>query len=405
MKNIWLINNYSYPPGTSNWRRHYDLCKELVKKNYKIEIIGGSFVHDRKKQILQKKEKFRIETYNKINYHILKGISYQGNIKRILSMIEFMVRVFFYTKKISNKPDLIYCSCPHPFNGLISVYLAKKYKVPLILEIRDIWPDTWVALGAIKEKSVIYKIFSYIEKFLYDKADIIIDLMPGIDAIANKGIEKNKIKWLSNGVNLEEFDNDYLKEPKYKFDSKKINVTYTGSIGIANALQSIFEIAKSLEKEDIVFNLIGDGPLKKEYEEICIKNEIKNVSFYSQVLKNEVPALLKESDILIALSKKTELDKYGVSLNKIFEYLAAKKPILIAYDTEYDIIKEANCGISISAENNEKIKEGLLKLKRLCEVDREKLGENGRKYVEENFTTEILGERLYLIIKELLERN
>lgn len=399
MKNIWLINYYSYPPGTSSWRRHYDLGKELLKYGYNIDIIGGSFVHDRKKHILNKNEKYRIENHEGLRYHILNGISYSCSLMRIISMIEFMIKVFFYEKKLKVKPDIIYCSCPHPFNGLISLYLSKKYKCKFILEIRDLWPETWVEMGAITERNPIYKIFSYIEKLLYKKADKIIGLMPGIEAIKQKGIAENKIVWISNGVDLKEFDKNYFKEPVYKFDKNKFNITYTGSIGIANALDEIFEIAKELKNETIVFNIIGDGPLKDKYINYCKENFINNVKFYNSVSKNEVPALLKESDTLIVTTKKCNLYKYGISFNKVFEYLAAAKPIIIAYDTEYDFIKEANCGFSIPAESNEEMFNKVLKILSLSKKEKQILGENGRRYAEKNFNMKILGKKLNTLIK------
>ena len=401
MKNIWLINYYSYPPGTSSWRRHYDLGKELLKYGYNIDIIGGSFVHDRKKHILNKSEKYRVENHGGLKYHILNGISYSGSLMRILSMIEFMIKVFFYEKKLKIKPDIIYCSYPHPFNGLISLYLSKKYKCKFILEIRDLWPETWVEMGAMTERNPIYKIFAYIEKLLYQKADKIIGLMPGIEAIKQKGIDENKIVWISNGVDLEEFDKNYFKEPVYKFDKSKFNITYTGSIGIANALDKVFEVAKEVAEENIMFNIIGDGPLKDKYINFCKENNINNVKFYNPVTKNEVSALLKESDALIVTTKKCNLYKYGISFNKIFEYLAAAKPIIIAYDTEYDFIKEAKCGFSIPAENNKEMFNSILKILSLSEREKQILGKNGRKYAEENFNMKILGKKLNILIKDL----
>lgn len=401
MKNIWLINYYSYPPGTSSWRRHYDLGKELLKYGYNIDIIGGSFVHDRKKHILNKNEKYRIENHEGLKYHILNGISYSGSLMRILSMIEFMIKVFFYEKKLKVKPDIIYCSCPHPFNGLISLYLSKKYKCKFILEIRDLWPETWVEMGAMTEKNLIYKIFAYIEKLLYQKADKIIGLMPGIEAIKQKGITENKIVWISNGVDLEEFDKNYFKDPVYKFDKSKFNITYTGSIGIANALEELFEVAKELQEKNIIFNIIGDGPLKDKYINFCKENVINNIKFYNSVSKNEVPALLKESDALIVTTKKCNLYKYGISFNKIFEYLAATKPIIIAYDTEFDFIKETNCGFSIPAENNEEMLNSILKILSLSKREKQILGENGRKYAKENFSMKILGKKLNILIESL----
>ncbi|NME35803.1 MULTISPECIES: glycosyltransferase family 4 protein [Fusobacterium] len=401
MKNIWIINQHAYPPGTSNWRRHYDLSKELIKYGYNINIICGSFVHDKRTQILKRNEKFRLEEYDGIKYHILKGMSYSNSIIRIISMIEFMLRVFFYEKNIQEKPEVIYSSCPHPFNGLTGLKLSKKYRAKFLLEIRDLWPETWVAMGAMTEKNIIYKIFEYIEKLLYRKADKIIGLMPGIEAISQKNISPNKIEWISNGVDLEEFDKNYLKEPKYKFSKEKYNILYTGSIGIANALEELFEVAKELEDTNIEFHFVGDGPLKEKYIKKCFNEKINNVKFYSSVKKNEVPSLLKEADLLIIPIKKSSLYKYGLSPNKLFEYLVSRKPILISTDTKYNIIDDAKCGIVVEPENIMEIKKGILKLKNLSKNEQRNLGFNGRKYGEENFSITKLGEKLYNIIKIL----
>lgn len=400
-KNIWLINYYSYPPGTSSWRRHFDLGKLLVKDGYSLNIIGGSFVHDRKKHILNKSEKYRIEKYEGVKYHILNGISYSGSFKRILSMIEFMIKVFFYEKKIKEKPEVIYCSCPHPFNGLISWYLSKKYKAKFILEIRDLWPETWVEMGAITRKSIIYKIFAWIEKFLYKKADKIITLMPGAFLYIEKlGISKDKIEWISNGVDLEKFDEDSEKEPIYKFDKDKINFLYTGSIGIANALDEIFEVAKLLkDDEEIVFNFIGEGPLKEKYIKFCEENKLDNVKFYPVVSKDNIPSFLKQADVLMTFAKKSDLYKYGISPNKLFEYLASSKPIIFSGNIYNDIVKIADAGISVEAENKKELLNSILYVKNLSKEENIKLGVNGRIYLEKNFTNYLLKKKLIQVIE------
>lgn len=397
-KNIWLINYYSYPPGTSSWRRHFDLGKLLVKDGYSLNIIGGSFVHDRKKHILNKNEKYRVEEHEGIKYHILNGISYSGNLKRILSMIEFMIKVFFYEKKIKEKPEVIYCSCPHPFNGLISWYLSKKYKAKFILEIRDLWPETWVEMGAITRKSIVYKVFAWIEKFLYRKADKIVTLMPGAFLYIEKlGISKNKVEWISNGVDLEQFDKDSEKEPVYKFDKSKINFLYTGSIGIANALDEIFKVAELLKDDkEIVFNFIGEGPLKEKYIKFCEENKLDNVKFYPVVSKENIPPLLKQADILMTFTKRSSLYKYGISPNKLFEYLASSKPIIFSGDIYNDVIKIADAGISVVPEDIEKLKVGILEIKNR---NNSNLGKNGRHYLEENFTNTVLEKKLKKIIE------
>jgi glycosyltransferase involved in cell wall biosynthesis len=405
MSNIWLINNYAYPPGKSNWTRHYDLGKEIIKKGVTIDIICGSFVHDRSRQILMKNEKNRIENHSGINYHILKGISYKSIPKRILSMIEFMIRVFFYEKTIKNKPDIIYGSCPHPVNGLISLYLSKKYKAKFILEIRDLWPETWIQMGWITRKNIIYKIFLIIEKMLYKKCDKIITLMPhGYKYIEQFGINKNKVEYISNGIDIKEFDKNYdieVEESK-KLRRGQFNITYTGAHGIANCLDIIIDVAEKLKyNPEIKFHLIGDGPEKSNLQIKTKEKNLSNVEFYDPVKKNEVPNILKQSDILIVTVKKSVLYEYGISFNKIFEYMASKKATIFSGNVSNDLIRESKGGISIDSENIDEIKNAILNLYSLDNEERETMGKNARKYVEK-FSTQNLGEKLFgLIEKEL----
>lgn len=404
MKKIWLINYYSYPPGTSNWRRHFDLGKELINKNFKIDIFGGSYIHDRQEHLLNKNEKVRVENHLGINYHILNGISYKHPIKRILSMIEFMLKVFFYEKKIIDKPDIIYCSCPHPFNGLISLYLSKKYKAKLLLEIRDLWPETWVQMGALSKKSLVYKMFFLIEKKLYKKADKIVTLMPEAYRYIEKlGISREKIEYISNGIDLEEFDKNFSKETnEIAITKEEFNIFYTGAHGKANCLENIIEVAELLkDNKKIKFYLIGDGPEKKVLIEKVKERNLDNIKFYNAVRKEKIPGILEKANCLIVVSKKSELYKYGISFNKIFEYMASRKPIIFSGNVANDIIKESRSGISIEAENLLEIRRAILKIYNLDSEEREKLGKNGREYVEKNFSIKSLAKKLEKVLGEL----
>jgi glycosyltransferase involved in cell wall biosynthesis len=258
-----------------------------------------------------------------------------------------------------------------------------------------------IHLHTITKKSIIYKIFAWIEKFLYKKADKIVTLMPGAFLYIEKlGILKDKIEWISNGVDLEKFDEDSEKEPIYKFDKDKINFLYTGSIGIANALDEIFEVAKLLKEDrEIVFNFIGDGPLKEKYIRFCEENKLDNIRFYPVVSKDNIPSLLKQADILMIFVKKSNLYKYGISLNKLFEYLASSKPIIFSGDVYNDIVKIANAGISVNAENIEKIMNSVLLMKKKSKNERNIFGEHGRIYLERNFISGILVKKIEQIIE------
>lgn len=403
MINIWLINQYSYPPGKSNWRRHFDLFKNFPKENYNIDVICGSFVHDRKEEILSKGEKYRLINSEGIKYHILSGILYKSKIVRMLSMIQFFFKVLFFSKKLKDKPDIIYASSPHPFNGLAGMYLARKYKCPFVLEIRDLWPETWVAMGATTKKSIIYKVFAYIEKVLYKNADKIITLTANKDYYISVGVDEKKVEIVSNGVDLEKYDSLLKEESPVKLLENKFNVLYTGAHGTANCLDNILEVAKLIKNDDIVFNFIGEGEKKEELIKKSEEYNLKNVRFYPPINKNLIPNTLKNGDVMIVVAKNTPLYKYGISFNKIFEYFASSKPIIFSGNVANDMVKEANAGISVEAENIEKIKEAVLSLYSVSKSEREVLGKNGRKYVEENYDTKVLSKKIEKIILNLLE--
>lgn len=403
MINICLINQYSYPPGKSNWRRHFDLFKNFPKEDYNIDVICGSFVHDRKEEILNKGEKYRLINSEGIKYHVLSGILYKSKIVRMLSMIQFFFKVLFFSKKLKDKPDIIYASSPHPFNGLAGMYLARKYKCPFILEIRDLWPETWVAMGATTKKSILYKVFAYIEKVLYKNADKIITLTANKDYYISVGVDEKKVEIVSNGVDLEKYDSLLKEESPIKLLENKFNILYTGAHGTANCLDNILEVAKLIKNDDIVFNFIGEGEKKEELIKKSEEYNLKNVRFYPPINKNLIPNTLKNGDVMIVVAKNTPLYKYGISFNKIFEYFASSRPIIFSGNVANDMVKEANAGISVEAENIEQIKEAVLSLYNMSEEERKILGKNGRKYVEENYDTRVLSKKIEKIILNLLE--
>lgn len=402
-KNIWVINQHCYPLGESNWTRHYDLFNKFSQEDWNIEIIGGSFVHDRRRQILKKNEKFQIRKIDNLNYHVLSGQSYKSPIYRVLTMIEFMFKSIFYAKKIKNIPDIIYSSTPHPFNCLAGIYLARKYKCKHIVEVRDVWPETWVDMGKMTKKNIIYKIFAVLEKYIYKKADAIITLTSNKNHYLELGIPEEKVHLVSNGVDIEKFDYNLANYKQDILPKNKFNVVYTGSIGIANALEVVIEAAEILkENKDIHFNLIGEGELKNIYIEQVKEKKLNNVSFYPVVEKKYIPNILKGADVLILPLKNIDLyKKNGISPNKLYEYFCSATPIILSGYPHNDYVKEAKCGFSIEPENPEKFVNSILELEKMDSNDIIKLKQNARKYSEENFDWRILSKKCEQIIKKI----
>lgn len=402
MKNIWFINEHDAPPEFEKTRRRYDMCKYLLRLNkYKLHIICGAFLHGTQNKYTYEKNQKKNVNIDGIDVHILKGVKYSSNIKRIFSMLIFMLRVIFFKFSENDKPDIIYGSSPHLFAALGALILAKKNKAKYILEIRDLWPETWVQMKIIKRNGIIHKFFLKLEKYLYKKADSIVFLGENFEYILSLGIDKNKVYTVSNGVDLEEFDKN-ISSP-IKLDPEKFNITYTGAIGVANNLDELLDLAKLIDNDAIVFNIVGHGPLKGHLKNRMEKEKILNVKFYKPIDKKFVPSLLKSSDVLIVLLLNIDLYKAGMSLNKVFEYLASSKPILFYGNTVSDYVARSNSGISVPAGEILKLRDACLKLYNMSIEEREELGRNGRNYVEENFDWKVLANKVDQIIESVLK--
>lgn len=400
MKNIWFINEHDAPPEFEKTRRRYDMCKYLLRLGkYRLHIICGAFLHGTQNKYTYGKNQKKNVNIDGIDVHILKGVKYSSNIKRIFSMLIFMLRVIFFKFPKDDKPEIIYASSPHLFAALGALILAKKNKAKYILEIRDLWPETWVQMKIIKKNGIIHKFFLKLEKYLYKKADRIIFLGENFNYILSLGIDKNKVYTISNGVDLEEFDKN-MSSP-IKLNAEKFNITYTGAVGIANNLDELLDLAKLIDNDAIIFNIVGHGPLKEHLKNRVEKEKILNVKFYEPIDKIFVPSLLKSSDILIVLLLNIDLYKVGMSLNKVFEYLASSKPILFYGNTVSDYVARSNSGISVPAGEILKLRDACLKLYNMSTEEREELGRNGRNYVEENFDWRVLANKVDQIIESV----
>ena len=371
-KNVWILNHYAISPDMSGGTRHYDLGKELVRRGHKVTIFASGFDHNNKKYIkVHPKERYKIEDYNAVRFVWLNTIPYYGNDwRRILNMISYGVRVLSVCRGIE-KPDVIIGSSVHPFAVLVAWWLARRYKVRFIFEVRDLWPQTAVEMEAIKATGIPAKILYAWEKFMYKKAEKIIVLLPNAkEYIEKRGIDPQKIVWIPNGVDLEEFDKSVhvdLSSKAAKVFEKykdKFKVVYTGAHGSANGLDTVIDTAYLLFKKsaNVHFFLIGDGPEKKKLIKKAQKRAVDNITFLDPVPKYQVPAILQWSDLLMFCLRNLDIYKYGISLNKMYDYFASGKPVIMSGDAIDNIIQEAKAGITVEPENPEALARGILKI-------------------------------------------
>jgi len=382
-KNIWLINHYAQHPGGAGGTRHFCLAKYLNQIGWKVTIIASSVEVYTGKQRLEPSESVRLDKYENVEFLWIKTSTYQGNgSARMKNMLEFTFRLLLpkYTRLLS-KPDLIIGSSVHPFACWSAAILARKLKVPFVFEVRDLWPETLIQLGRIKRNGIIAKIMLRLERWLYQRADKIITLLPEADKyIAKQGIDTKKVAWIPNGVELNNF-----VEPLHNND--KFTLMYLGSHGNANALDTELRAIKKLKKNNwhhnFIFRMIGDGPLKPSLIELARELNISElISFESAVSKNEIPSLAAQADAFIVSLINIPLYQYGISLNKIFDYFSAGRPTVFAGNPVNNPILDANAGISVDADDIDAIALAIETIKSMPLEQRLAMGKNGRAYVE-----------------------
>ncbi len=400
--NIIIINHYAIPPIEAGGTRHYSLAKELIARGHHVHIVAANFNHQTKIPIVpNSEERLFKRVYDEVPFIFVNVPAYQGNSPaRLLNMLLFsrQIRNSSYLKRMDS-PDVVIGSSPHPFAAWAAQRMAARWGVPFIFEVRDLWPQSLIDLGRISPKHPAVRLLAQLEKYLYNRADKIITLLPGAhEYIKSIGIDAGKVIWIPNGIDFSLY-NQFSPE----LGHEKFNVMYAGAHGLANGLETIINCAEILYKEygdKIVFRLVGDGPQKEDLKKMAAKKQLTNVQFDEPVPKRQIPGVLSQADAFILLLRDSPVFRWGISPNKLYDYLCSRRPVIFGVNAFNNPVEEAGAGITVPPENPEALAKAVLELYHMKPADREQMGLNGRKYVEENHDFRKLAARLEEVLME-----
>lgn len=413
-KKIWILNHYATNMYFNEGGRHYWFAENLIKQGYVPTIFCANVRHNTDDVIdVENGKLYSTDNKDNIPFVFVKTTEYKGNGKsRILNMVSFYKNLFSIAKKYAEEdgaPDVILASSVHPLTLVAGIKIAKKFGIPCICEVRDLWPESIVAYGSLKRNSLIAKFLYQGEKWIYKRADsVIMTWEGGSQYIKDQGWDKyinlNKVKHISNGVVIDSFDKNSQDNEvmDVDLDNKTYkNLVYAGSIRKVNNLGLLLDAAKIIQDTDskIRFLIYGSGDEKEMLENRCKEEDISNVIFKGQVEKKMVPSILKKSYANILHNSSTSLDKYGQSQNKFFEYLAASKCVIQTYTTGYSILEKYNCGVSAVIQNPEEVAKTIM---RACRDDKEVelMGQNAGRAARD-FDFENLTNKLITIIENV----
>ena len=403
-KNIWIVNHYTSPPYLPGGTRHFDLGKKLVEKGYNVTILASSFHYHKLQDFkeYQPNQVYLKENIDGVNFVWLKTTKYsKNNWRRFVNMLSFNKSFNTYLKKETfKKPHTIIGSSIHMFAVYAAYKTALKFKARFYMEVRDLWPQTLIDMGMSRLHPVVL-LFGFLEKYLYKRAEKIITLLPkSIDYIEQKGVHKSKIYWLPNGVDLSRFE-----KPLQANINKGFSVVYTGIIGVINRLDLAIEAAEILKERqinDVFFRIVGDGQERERLTKIVAEKKLTNIEFVGSVPKENVHQELANADVLFFALANSPVYKYGLSANKLFDYLASRKPIIFSCKAGNDPVKESGAGISIPPDNPEEVVRAILEIKNTSKEDLTIMGEKGYNYVKQIHGMDSLSNKLESIILEKL---
>lgn len=401
---VLLIHQAFASPDEPGGTRHFELAKACANKGIQFNIVGsrvnyltGQRCGDRK--LLPKQE--IIEGINISRAYALDA-HHRSFIWRMFSFIIFMFSSVWSGLRVGHV-DLVIATSPPIFQSLSAWFLASVRKSPILLEVRDLWPEFAIDMGVLKNHLII-KLSRYLESFLYSKATHIFVNSPAYrDYLVNKGITETKISFISNGVDPKMFN----PESRGETLRKKIGlndsfvITYTGALGLANDIPSILNAAYHLKSQNnIHFLLVGDGKERNKLEALKTELKLNNVTFFGAISKNMIPEILSESDACIATLQNIPMFRTTYP-NKVFDYMAAGRPTILAIDGVIrEVIETCKGGVYVTPGDDMEIAKTIRFLSQNLDEARE-MGKRARVYVEKYFNRHHQSEAFIKLIKQI----
>ncbi len=395
VRQVWLLNHYAQEPGGAGGTRHFHLAEQLKAYGWQATVIAASVDHGTGRQRLTEGETRRLDTIKGVPFLWINTPTYAGNGgDRVKNMLAYTFRVLLKgTISSLPQPDVIVGSSVHPFAAVAGALLARRHRVPFIFEVRDLWPQTLIDMGRLKEKSLVTWALRKLELWLYLRAAKTIVLLPQAwKYIVPLGIQQDRVVWIPNGVDLSLFP-----EPSPAKPSGKFTLMYFGSHGIANGLDNLLRAMHELQckpgAEHIYLRLIGDGPLKSKLVEMAHEWSLKNVTFEAPVPKSQIPELAEQADTFVFNLIDAPVFRYGISSNKLFDFMAAGRPIIFSCDASNNPVADAKAGLTVPPDQPLALANAVLQVAALSAKDRHSMGKAGREYVEKNHRFDLLAQR------------
>lgn len=387
------MNHYASLPDEPGIR-HFALANALRKHGWTTSILACSVQHNTGKQRIHGKRLTVTQAVRGVTYRWFRLPGYKGSrFLRVVNMVGFYLRVISpgATHGLP-RPDAVIGSQVHPLAALAGAILARRAGVPFYYEIRDLWPETLIQMGALKRGGLTARSMRTLERCLCNRAEAIITTMPfAYEYLVECGVPREKIVWISNGVDTSEFE---IGEPDRDLDGA-FQFTYFGSLGPANNVEILVKAFGELpQSKGLSFKIVGSGPSETSLSNLILEHyEYHNVCILPPVPRTDIPELSKKADCLVVGLLPMPLYNYGISLNKLYEYMASGRPIIFAGNARGNPVLLSGGGICTDG-TLEKTAAAMREMISASPAQRRQWGAMNQEYAIENFDYSVLALRL-----------
>jgi glycosyltransferase involved in cell wall biosynthesis len=381
---IWMINQYAGSPRHGMEYRHYYLARALTEQGHRVVVVSGTRSH-LFTQPPQVRRRFTSEVIDGVTYCWVAVPDYQRaiSLRRVLNMAAFALRLARLPVGRLPAPDAILVSSPSLFPLPVAARWARRFGARLVFEIRDIWPLTLRELGELSERHPLVAIMQRLEDYGYRRADAVVSVLPAAEAhMVSRGLDPQKFHYVPNGIDL--------TSPPTPGDAPGVRdairpgtftVGFVGTLGRANVLETLIDAARLLGPAEAQIVIVGHGP---ERDQLAARAaDLSNVTFVGPIPKEQVAAAVGLFDACYVGYRRSSLYRFGVSPNKLYEYMAAGRPILFAADAANQPVSEADGGRTVAPEDPVALAAAIRSLAAASEEERARLGANARAYVEQ----------------------
>ena len=405
---VLFLTHYFPPEGNAPATRVFEMCRRWAKHGHDVTVLTGApnvpagVVYPGYRNKLVQREVVEGIRVVRVWTFIAPN---RGVIRRSLNYASYMFSAFLAGLFLS-RPDVLIATSPQFFCGWAGLMLARLRRLPFILEVRDLWPESISTVGAIRSKAPL-RLLEWMERRLYAGARRIVTVGDGYrERLVERGVANDKIDVVCNGVDRRATTEDWQTTAirrEYGLENTFV-VSYIGTIGMACGLDVVLRAAEQLRlqgRDDVRFLLVGDGATRKGLEAQARSLNLGNVIFAGLQPKERIPALLGASNACLVHLKRQELFK-SVLPSKLLEAMAMARPVILGVEGHAAaLLKTATAGICIEPGNATELVAAI----EMLNSDPEKaaaMGRSGRDYVLQHFDLDVLADKYLMVIENVL---